>query len=103
MDIFNNSKIAELEATLRIYEERNKQLEQYKKKSKDLELKVKCMKMYIDDDDALIEIFEAAKKHDRQISEDQRYRNRQAMNSAQGQSGYFTGGGGLGGMIGGRG
>jgi len=102
MDLFNSKKVADLEAEVKIYKDRNKQLEEYESRCKAAELRVKCMKMYIDDDEAIDEILSAMKsKQDIEIN--QRYRVRSAAQAQHAQSmalgragGHLGGFGGIG-------
>ena len=71
MDIFNKEKIARLEDELEIYKSRCEALERNAKSVKDLELKVKCLQMWCDDDEAIDELMTAVKSKDT----DQRERN----------------------------
>lgn len=59
---FNNDKIAELNKTIKIYKERNKQLEDEVGKYKSYKLKFDVIKLYVEDDEALLELFELAEK-----------------------------------------
>lgn len=56
MDIFNKERIKQLEEEVAAYKSINKQLECYKKRCEDAELKVKCLQMYVDDDEAIDEL-----------------------------------------------
>ena len=64
MDIFNKEKIASLESELEIYKARCNRLELDAKSVKDLELKVKCLQMWCDDDEAIDEILTAVKSNE---------------------------------------
>lgn len=67
--LFNHDKIAELNRTIDIYKERNSQLESEARIMKDYKLKYDVMKMYVDDDEALCELLDSAKKVDRYLGE----------------------------------
>ena len=60
--IFNHDKIDEMQRTIDIYRERNEQLEKENREYKGYKLKYEVTKLYVEDDDALIEIFELAEK-----------------------------------------
>ena len=101
MDWFNKDKINEMQKTIDIYKERNSQLEKYVKRAEDAELKVKCMQMYIDDDDAIIELLEATKKKDIIQSQSNQQAYLRAGAASQGQGGGVGGTGGLSRYLGG--
>ena len=67
MDIFNNKKISRLEDELEIYKARCEALERDAKSVKDLELKVKCLQMWCDDDEAIDELMAAVKEKDKEV------------------------------------
>lgn len=67
--LFNYDKIDELNRTIEIYKERNSQLEKENKECKGYKLKYEVTKMYVEDDDALIEIFETAEECEKYKSE----------------------------------
>jgi len=98
--LFNHDKIDEMQRTIEIYKERNSQLEEENREYKGYKLKYEVTKLYVEDDEALLELFDVAKKHDARVTAEQ-YRNNvlRGMQAAQQQvtSGYF---GGIGGMYG---
>lgn len=71
--LFNHNKIDDLNITLDVYKERNKQLEDEIMKYKGYKLKYEVTKLYVEDDDALLELFELAKKVDAYNSGQQGY------------------------------
>ena len=77
---FEIAKIKGLESTIDNYRERNKQLEQFESKCAELELKVKCMDMYINDDEAILELISASKAR----LDDNLYRQQSAMQNITG-------------------
>lgn len=62
--LFNHDKIDDLNRTLDIYKERNEQLEDEVREYKGYKLKFEVTKLYVDDDEGLLELFELAKKAD---------------------------------------
>ena len=70
--LFNQDKIEEMERALSVYQERNEQLEKELKEYKAYKLKYEVTKLYVEDDDALLELFEAAQKRDAWLAERQR-------------------------------
>lgn len=60
--IFNYHKIDELERVMETYRVRNQQLEDELREYKGYKLKYQVAQLYIEDDEAIIEIFEAAQK-----------------------------------------
>jgi hypothetical protein len=95
MDIFNKEKIADLESELVIYKVRCTQLEREAKSVEDLELKVKCLQMWCDDDEAISELMEAVIK----VDGDKRTRFYESAQQAQMNTAKNQFGNGLG-MIG---
>ena len=65
--LFNHDKIDEMQRTIDIYKERNSQLEKENMEYKGYKLKYEVTKLYVEDDEALIELFDVAKKHDIEI------------------------------------
>lgn len=59
---FNYDKIEKLNETIDTYKERNEQLEKEIREYKGYKLKYEVAKMYVEDDEALLEICEAVKK-----------------------------------------
>ena len=59
---FNHDKIDELNRTIDIYKERNQQLEAELREYKGYKLKYKVTKLYVEDDNALLELFDMARK-----------------------------------------
>lgn len=96
--LFNHDKVDELSRTVEIYKERNKQLESEIKEYKGYKLKYEVTKLYVEDDEALIELFEVAKKRDEYIYNCQSGRNQLAGMAAQQQLGAFVGNCGLSGV-----
>ena len=70
--LFNHDKIDEMQRTIEIYKERNSQLEKENMEYKGYKLKYEVTKLYVEDDEALMELFEVAKKHDIEMSNRQR-------------------------------
>lgn len=62
--LFNHDKIDDLNRNIDIYKERNEQLEAELREYKGYKLKYEVTKLYVEDDDALLELFDVAKKHD---------------------------------------
>lgn len=62
MDIFNKKQVSRLESDLDRAHELIRSLESDVKELADLRLRVKCMKMYIEDDEAILELMELSKK-----------------------------------------
>lgn len=60
--LFNQDKIERLNAQLETYRDRNRQLEQQVREYKGYKLKYEVVNLYIDDDEALLELFEIAEK-----------------------------------------
>lgn len=60
--IFNYHKIDELERVMETYRTRNQQLEDELREYKGYKLKYQVAQLYIEDDEAILEIFEAAQK-----------------------------------------
>lgn len=60
--LFNHDKIDELQKTIDIYKERNAQLEKEVKEYKGYKLKYEVTKLYVEDDEALLELLDAANK-----------------------------------------
>ena len=89
--LFDQDKIDEMQKTIDIYKERNSQLEKYVKRAKDAELKVKCMQMYIDDDEAILELLEETKKKDIIQSQSNQQEYLRARAASQGQGGQIGG------------
>lgn len=71
--LFNHDKIDDMQRTIDIYRERNQQLEKENMEYKGYKLKYEVTKLYVEDDDALLELFDIAKKHDTEMI------NRQAL------------------------
>jgi len=63
--LFNHDKIDDLNSTIEVYRGRNKQLEKEVEELKEYRLKYRVTKMYVDDDEALLELLDAAKKKER--------------------------------------
>ena len=82
-DLFNHNKIDDLNRTLDTYKERNEQLEADVRLYKGYKLKYEVTKLYVEDDEALLELFEAAEKVDRNNAS----REFSAFNSAAGCAG----------------
>ena len=84
--LFNHDKIDDMQRTIDIYKERNSQLEKENMEYKGYKLKYEVTKLYVEDDEALLELFEVAKKHDYEALAKQRdlsigYNNLAQMNS----------------------
>lgn len=94
--LFNHDKIDDLQRTLDIYKERNSQLEKENMEYKGYKLKYEVTKLYVEDDDALLELFALAKKHDSEMSSRQMLMSNRAAAMAQSQTPY--GGIGMAGM-----
>lgn len=62
--LFNHDKIDDMQHTIDVYKERNSQLEKENMGYKDYKLKYDVLKLYVEDDSALIELFDIAKKAD---------------------------------------
>ncbi len=87
--LLNHDKIDELQRTIEIYKERNGQLEKENMEYKGYKLKYEVTKLYVEDDEALLELFEVAKKHDIEISNRQSDIGQlQAMQAAQNAAMY---------------
>ena len=99
--LFNHDKIDEMQRTIDVYKERNSQLEKENMEYKGYKLKYEVTKLYVEDDEALIELFEVAKKHDAEIVNRQSGETqlRAAMQARQ-QQGMFGGVDGMGGLAG---
>ena len=96
MDIFNKEKIASLEDELEIYKARCEALERDAKSVKDLELKVKCLQMWCDDDEAIDELMTAVKQKNAEADRNnQTFAQQQSMRAQSGKgvcgSGYLGG------------
>lgn len=63
--LLNHDKIEELNKTIDIYRDRNKQLESEVREYKRYKLKFEVTKLYVDDDEGLLELFEIAEKNQR--------------------------------------
>ena len=81
--IFNHHKIDDMQRTLDIYKERNHQLEQENMEYKGYKLKYEVTKLYVEDDEGLLELFELAKKVDE-------YNSRQQLGYGGGQQAGMT-------------
>ncbi len=92
--LFNHDKIDDMQRTIEIYKERNSQLEKENMEYKGYKLKYQVTKMYVEDDAALLELFETAKKHDTYTSSRQNGINQLAAMQAQ-QNAGLSGGAGL--------
>lgn len=80
--LFNHDKIDDLSRTLDIYKERNEQLEYEVKEYKGYKLKFEVTKLYVDDDEGLLELFELAKNADeykRRLQDDGLFGSQAAM------------------------
>ena len=92
--LFNLDVIDGLNRTIDVYKERNEQLEAEVEKLKGYKLKYEVTKLYVDDDEALLELFDIAKKneasHNRLHSDSQRQ-----MAAMQGFGGSYGSSGGL--------
>ena len=89
------AKIAELERRLELYQEENNLLRDENKKIPDLELKLKIMELYVDDDEAIDEILTFKKlkeSHDAQEG----YLREAAARQSNMYGNYLRGLGGLG-------
>ena len=84
--LFNHDKIDEMKRTIDIYKDRNSQLEKENMELKGYKLKYQVTKLYVEDDDALLELFEVAKKHDAEMSNRQGGRNQLAQMQMSRQS-----------------
>ncbi len=69
--LFNHDKIDELEQRLENYRARNEQLEQEVREYKGYKLKYEVTKLYVDDDEAVLELLDAYNK----IEQDKRSTN----------------------------
>ena len=101
--LFNHDKIDDMQRTIDIYKERNAQLEDENREYKGYKLKYEVTKLYVEDDDALIELFDAAKKHEAEMLDRQRGNDRLRSMAAAQQAGIgqaLYGYGGLGGGVG---
>ena len=58
-------KIKRLEETLESYREDNKNLREENERLRNVELKLKIMQMYVDDDEAILELLECQKVRDK--------------------------------------
>lgn len=101
--LFNHDKIEELNRTLDIYKERNEQLEEEVRLYKGYKLKYEVTKLYVEDDEALLEILEAAqnpaKTQEQQLLMNENALREQARISLMyGQQGRPFGIGALGGL-----
>lgn len=83
--LFNHDKIADMQRTLDIYKERNSQLEKENMEYKGYKLKYEVTKLYVEDDDALLELFDIAKKHDAEMNHRQMAMMNRNNALAQGQ------------------
>lgn len=105
--LFNHHKIDEMQLTLDIYRERNSQLEKENMEYKGYKLKYEVTKLYVEDDEALLELFDIAKKHNDEIVNRERMSNMTVIHGQsncdlqglQGQSNYGLGLGSLGGIF----
>lgn len=70
--MFNHDKIDDMKRTIDVYKERNSQLEKENMEYKGYKLKYEVTKLYVEDDEALIELFDIAKKHDAETLNRQR-------------------------------
>lgn len=66
--LFNHDKIDDLNRNLDIYKERNEQLEKEVREYKGYKLKYEVTKLYVDDDEGLLELFDLAKNRDEYLS-----------------------------------
>lgn len=100
--LFNHDKIDEMQRTIDIYRERNDQLEKENREYRGYKLKFEVTKLYVEDDEALIELFEVAKKHDAEMVNRQSGNDRLRSMAAAQQAGIGSalryGYGGLGGL-----
>lgn len=62
--LFNHDKIDSMQQTLDVYKERNEQLEKENSEYKGYKLKYQVTKLYVEDDEALLDLFEIATKID---------------------------------------
>ena len=91
------AKIAELERRLALYQEENNQLREENKKIPDLELKLKIMELYVDDDEVIDEILTFKKLKESHDAKD-RYMQEMAARQSNiyGGNNFLMGLGGLG-------
>ena len=90
-----------MQRTIDIYKERNKQLEKENREYKGYKLKYEVTKLYVEDDEALLELFEVAKTRNQEQQEAHlRHSARlQAMYGTQALTGGLSALGGLGGTV----
>ncbi len=69
--LFNHDKINDMQRTIDIYKERNSQLEKENREYKGYKLKYEVTKLYVEDDEALLELFDVAEKHETEIRNNQ--------------------------------
>ena len=82
--LFNHDKIDDMQRTIDIYKERNSQLEKENMEYKGYKLKYEVTKLYVEDDEALMELFDVARKHDVEMSNRQSGKNQlMGMQAAQ--------------------
>ena len=97
--LLNHDKIDDMQRIIDIYKERNSQLEKENMQYKGYKLKYEVTKLYVEDDEALIELFDIAKKRDAYISNAQsgisqssQLAAQQSMHSTRGMVGGMAGG-----------
>jgi len=90
--LFNYHKIDELERVMETYRARNQQLEEELREYKGYKLKYELAELYVNDDEALLEIFEAAEeKASEKAALQQSQQSQQRQLSAMGVGGLFGG------------
>lgn len=105
--LFNQDEIKKLNETLESYRNSNKYFEKENERLKEFELKYKLVKLYIEDDDELIELLDLAKESasSKNLAEQQLHHTlnfNQAQQQAMMQGmGYYTPNHLLGGLLGG--
>ena len=85
--LFNQHKIDNLNKQLDIYRDRVNQLEEDVREYKGYKLKYEVTKLYVDDDEGLLELFEAAKTNNN--SESDALRRMQAQQQGRAFSGLI--------------
>jgi hypothetical protein len=100
--LFNHDKIDRLNQRLKEIDEAMTSMEAELREYKGYKLKYRVAKMYVEDDEALLELFDLARQKERQTSSDQRQALAQqqqlAMASARGAGASSLGMLGMGGL-----
>lgn len=95
--LLNHDQIDKLNETIDTYRERNKQLEAEVREYKGYKLKFEVTKLYVEDDEALLELFEVAKNNEQHSASRQHHWLSDGRQSAFGGA-RATGGLGLAGL-----